>query len=62
MGKHDLQIVIVDDTQGEKCSADCGMDWSSAEAVALASQQVEDRFGEEIPFCQTNRKGGNDGS
>ena len=43
-----MQITILDDSKGEKCAAGCGPDWSSAEAVALASQQIKDRFGEGI--------------
>jgi disulfide oxidoreductase YuzD len=48
LSKHNIQIVIVDDSKGEKCDAECGVDWSSAESITLASQQIEDRFGEEI--------------
>ena len=48
MSKHGIQVVIVDDSKGEKCAADCGTDWSSAEALALASQRIEDRFGTKI--------------
>ena len=48
MSKHDIQIVIVDDSKSEKCDAECGVDWSSAESIALASQQIKNRFGEEI--------------
>ncbi len=48
MLKHDIQIVILDDSKGEQCDAECGIDWSSAEAIALASRQIKDRFGEEI--------------
>ena len=43
--KHDIQIVIVDDSKGEKCDANCGVDWSSAEAITLAEQRIKDRFG-----------------
>ncbi len=52
MPKHDIQIIIVDDIKGEKshaeCNAMCGIEWSSTEAIALASRQIQDRFGEEI--------------
>ena len=51
MSKHDIQIVIVDDSKGEKCDAHCGVDWSSAESIALASRQIKDRFGEEIKLA-----------
>jgi len=44
--KHDIQIVIVDDSKGEKCDANCGVDWSSAEAITLAKQRIKDRFGD----------------
>ncbi len=48
MSKHNIQIVIVDNSKSEKCGADCGVDWSLAEAFASASQRIEDRFGEEM--------------
>ncbi|MFC1990428.1 hypothetical protein ACFLVW_07785 [Chloroflexota bacterium] len=35
----------IDDKCRRECDADCGTDWSSAEAIALASQRIEDRFG-----------------
>ena len=43
-----MQITILDDSKGEKCDAHCGVDWSSAEAIALASQRIKDRFGDGI--------------
>ncbi len=46
MIKHYIQIVIVDDRKGKKCDANCGVDWSSAEAVTLAKQRIKDRFGD----------------
>ncbi len=46
--RHAIQITIVDDSKGEKCNAHCGVDWSSAEAIALASQRIKDRFGGKI--------------
>ena len=46
--KNTIQITIVDDSKGEKCDAHCGIDWSSAEAIALASQRINDRFGDKI--------------
>ena len=48
MIKHTIQITIVDDSRAEKCDAECGLDWSSAEVIALASQRIKDRFGEKI--------------
>jgi len=50
LSKHDIQIVIVDDSRAEKCDAECGLDWSSAEVIALVRQRIKDRFGEEIPL------------
>jgi len=43
-----IQITIVDDSKGEKCDAHCGLDWSSAEVIALASQRIKDRFGDKM--------------
>jgi len=46
--KHAIQIAIVDDSKSEKCDAHCGVDWSSEEAITLASQRVKDRFGDRV--------------
>ena len=46
--KHDIQIVIVDDSRGEKCETSCGLDWSSAEAISLADQSIKERFGDRV--------------
>ena len=46
--KHPIEITIVDDSKGEKCDAHCGVDWSSVEAITLASQRIKDRFGDKI--------------
>ena len=46
MIKHDIQIVILDDSKGEKCEVNCGVDWSSDEAITLAKQRIKDRFGD----------------
>ena len=48
LNKRTIQITIVDDSRGEKCDAECGLDWSSAEVIALASQQIKDRFAGKI--------------
>lgn len=48
MIKHTIEIVIMDDSKSEKCDAHCGVDWSSAEAIAQARQQIKERFGEGI--------------
>ena len=46
--RHTIQITIVDDSKSEKCDAHCGIDWSSAEAVALTNKRIKDRFGDRI--------------
>ncbi len=43
-----MQITIIDDSQNRQCSAGCGIDWSSSEAVTLACQRIEERFGQEV--------------
>ena len=48
MSKHDIEILIVDDRQARSCEVGCGMDWSSAETVALADQQIKARFGDRV--------------
>ena len=48
LSEHTIQITIVDDSKGEKCYAKCGLDWSSAEVITLASQRIKDRFSEKI--------------
>jgi len=46
--KPPIQITIIDDSKGEKCDARCGVDWSSAEAITLASRRIKDEFGNKI--------------
>ena len=48
LNKHAIQITIVDDSKVEKCDVHCGVDWSSPELIALASQRIKDRFGDRI--------------
>ena len=48
MIKHTVQVTIVDDSEGEKCEVHCGVDWSSVEAITLASQRIKDGFGNKI--------------
>ncbi len=45
---HTIQVTIVDDSKSEKCDAHCGVDWSSVEAITLASQRIRDRFGDKM--------------
>ena len=46
--KYPIQITIVDDSKAEKCDAHCGMDWSSAEVISLATKRIKERFGDRI--------------
>ena len=48
LNKHDIQIIIADDSKVRRCDADCGVDWSSPEVTNLAEQQVEARFGNRV--------------
>ncbi len=48
MIKSEIQIIIIDDSSIKKCDASCGIDWSSAEAIALANQQIKARFGDRV--------------
>ena len=45
---HIIQVIIADDSRGEKCDAHCGIDWSSPEVIALAGQRIKERFGDKI--------------
>jgi len=46
--KRELRVIVVDDSKAEKCDAHCGVDWSSAEVITLASQRIKERFGSKI--------------
>jgi len=48
LNKHIIQITILDDSRCEKCEAQCGIDWSSAEVMASANRQIEERFGDGV--------------
>ena len=54
MTKQTVQITIIEDSSREKCDADCGVDWTSSEAIALASQRIKDRFGGTIQLEYLN--------
>ena len=43
-----MQIVIVDDSKIKICGANCGVEWSLAEAITLARQRVKERFGDKV--------------
>ena len=46
--KQTIRVTIVDDSQGVKCDALCGVDWSSAEAISLATERIKEQFGDKI--------------
>ena len=46
--KQTIQVTIVDDSQGVKCDALCGVDWSSTEAISLATKRIKERFGDKV--------------
>ena len=48
LNKPVIHITILDDSRRGGCEDQCGMDWSSAEAVASANQQIEERFGDRV--------------
>ena len=54
MIKPDVQIIIIDDSKGDKCDVNCGVDWSSAEAITLANQRIKDRFGDSVQLEYIN--------
>jgi len=48
MVKLSIQITIIYDSEGETCDARCGIDWSSAEAIALINQRIKERFDDRV--------------
>ena len=54
MTKHDIQILIIDDSRSKECEVGCGVDWSSAEAIILAKQRIKDRFGDRVQLEYIN--------
>jgi len=45
MNKASIEINIIDESDRRDCDAACGTDWSSPDALALATRQVRERFG-----------------
>ena len=43
-----MQKTIVDDSKIMVCDANCGAEWSLAEAISLARQRVKERFGDKV--------------
>ena len=48
LSKQDIKVLVVDDRQIRSCEVGCGMDWSSADTVALAALQVHASFGDRV--------------
>jgi len=46
--EHSIEVTIIDDSEADKCDIGCGVDWSSSEAIGLASQRIKDRFGDRV--------------
>ncbi len=46
--KHAMQILVLDNSEGEQCDVHCGVDWSSAETITLAKQRIKDGYGDKI--------------
>ena len=49
--KYAIQVNIINDSRWQGCEAECGIDWSSPEAIATANQRIKDRFGEKIQLA-----------
>ena len=49
-----IQIVIMDDRHTEECGAGCSLDWSLPDSLALAREQAEERFGEQVKIDYLN--------
>jgi len=51
LAEHDIQITIINDSRRVECEAECGIDWSSPEALTLATRRIKDRFGDKIQLA-----------
>ena len=49
-----LTAMIIDVTGKKECDASCGEDWSSPDVIALVSQRIKERFGDEIQLEYLN--------
>ena len=48
MAEPAISVIIVHDGKGTDCEGGCGIDWSSAEATAPITEQLEKRFSDSI--------------
>jgi len=52
-----MKINIIGDSRQKECDTECGVDWSSEEALALARQRIVERFGQgmELQYLDLTR-------
>ena len=43
-----LTIAIIDDSRGDKCEGECGVDWTLDASRSAAREELRTRFGERI--------------
>ena len=48
MNNQNIRITILDESHQRECDAECGVNWSSEEAIILANQRIKERFGDGI--------------
>ena len=48
LSNQDIQTIIIDDSQAERCAIGCGMDWSLPENINLARQRIKESFGSSV--------------
>jgi len=48
LNEANYRVSIINESSRKDCDAECGTNWSSPDALALATQQVGDRFGNRV--------------
>ncbi len=48
LAKQDIQVVIIDGSNRQKCDGYCGLDWSSAETIRQANERIKAIFGDRV--------------
>jgi disulfide oxidoreductase YuzD len=56
-----IEVTIINDPFRQDCEVSCGTDWSSGESLALAKNQIRNRFGEEVNLKYLDISGENKG-
>jgi disulfide oxidoreductase YuzD len=46
-----VPVIIIDDSSLQKCEAACGVNWSLADSISLASQAIAKRFGKKAKLA-----------